>query len=266
MSDNIYGQYLNWGDIMDIKGISSSQYHISASNIRSNRNVGEKEKKSMEAKKPLASKDRRIQALENQKSKLVEQIGKIKESDCDYKLKQERITEIKKQIQEIDSQIRQAKLESITKKDELKETTEKQENKIDERKKKDNKNKGGVDSSRVEHLTKIDNIYSEIKGFSKLRTYLKGEARVKNAEIGADSSRGANVSDKIEELVEIEGRIEKIEKNMGKYGNEIQEEIKRSSEEENNTAEKENKIEDTNKNENGKDSKDKNRKSLDFYI
>lgn len=252
---------------MNISGVSFGQFNMPVNNSQANQNEE-------------SSENRRIQILENQKIRLEDQLEKVKKSDCDSKMKKRRINEIKSQIQEIESQIQQVKLENLTKNKEMEEYTK---NKKDENfnKKKDKANDTEIDSSKIQHLTKIDTIYSEMKELSKVRTDLKGKARVLEGEIALDSSRGADVSHKAEELGGVNGRLQGVENSIMGKGYKVQKEVEKSNDDEKNTkktkkiqdkesqnSNKNKDLEKLNLNKDDKDTKNKeeSKKSLDFYI
>ncbi|SKC79340.1 coiled-coil domain-containing protein [Maledivibacter halophilus] len=269
---------------MNISAVSSGKYNISFSTLdndsQSKENIKEKsnDNKSIKVNGALFSQNKMIQAFENQKGRLQEQIEKIKESESDPKIKQERISELKKQIEEIDVQIQQTKLESMTKKKEdLKKAAKNKESKLDENNSKDENNNNGIDSSKFQSLTEIDTTYSEMKNLSKVRTDLKGKARVAASEIALDASRGQDVSRKIKEFGKMDGRIKAVEKSIMKKGYEIQEEIESTNDNENTKEKVEKSQEKEVENQGNEENKNKpdlekerneveNRKSLDLYI
>ncbi|HEX9061840.1 MAG TPA: FlxA-like family protein, partial [Clostridia bacterium] len=165
--------------------------------------------------------DKEIQSLQKFKMQLKDEIGKIRESKMDPKMKQDQITKITEQINEIDVQIRQKQLQKM--KSEKKDDTESSEEKHNDSDNSNNEKSSGVSSPNM--ISAISG-YLDLKAVGKVRTEMKARLRSETHNIDPSVSK----------------RLKKVEEDMQKKSEKISRDLKKASED----VEKDKKADDSN--------------------
>lgn len=163
-----------------------------------------------------------IKFLEKQKYNIQEQIDKISNSKMPDKNKQEMVKNLQEQIKQIDSQIQQEKIEEIKKNV----NTENAEN-----------NKTNTNYNEDEELTYIETAvtYNKIKNISKIKSNIKSSSRILRAEAKLDEGRMGGgpemAAKKIKKAEELEEKAYKIDLQVAKDNNKVNENNKVNKEE-----------------------------------
>lgn len=150
--------------------------------------------------------DSRIKNLMKQKESIQERIEKLKQQKIEAKnpediIKQqkEKIEELQAQIQQIDNDIAQSKIEEQEKKEKEK-PTENTQNTEEE--------------TLEDSIFSLDKNLSNIKQQNSVKTELQGRANILKIEIKLDASRKSSVGDKIEELAGLDAKILSLDKKV----------------------------------------------------
>ncbi len=157
-----------------------------------------------------------IKLLEKQKDQLLDQVQKVKESDMDFKIKQEKIKALNEQITEIDAQICQKRAEKLNpdhhqnSKNTADYETEKQSKKFDRY------SKG--ESINSEYMFSAVSGYSDLKAMGKVRTNLQNELRLATSS-GKNPEAGKGIQQK----------LDKLEGDMMKKGKKIKVDLKKAA-------------------------------------
>jgi hypothetical protein len=159
--------------------------------------------------------DNEIKMLENQKAKVQEQIQKAYDSDMDDKVKLERINMLKEQIQEIDTQIQQKRMEKLNQNKAQNQNESQNQNQNEQT---SNGNLAPVDNGLSSDLVSMTNLiqagytYSNTKVINSTKNNLIGKGNVLKQEIKLDENRGGSAEKKRAELFEIESRKKTLTK------------------------------------------------------
>ncbi|UNK18366.1 FlxA-like family protein [Paenibacillus sp. N3/727] len=166
------------------------------------------------------SMDREIQQLIKMKTRLQEQIQKATESNMDVKEKQLRIKDLKSQMQEIDSQIKQKQTDKLTQK--KNEEAPKQEAV--------NADPEKGQSAGMTSLVLADLTYTKAQAMNLTKKGFERELRVLNKEMSLDAGRGFVSSSKSDRASEIESRVKVLDKNLGETLGDVHDKITESTE------------------------------------
>lgn len=170
--------------------------------------------------------DREIQQLMKLKSQLQEQIHKTTESNMDMKEKQLRIKDLKSQLQEVDSQIKQKQTEKLMQKKQSEEVSKQEETNANPALEEQGQGQmAGLNSVLMADLT-----YTKAQVMSKTKSGLERELRVLNKEIKQDADRGYFSSRKSDRALEIEGQMNDLDKSIGEALGGVQDNITESTE------------------------------------
>ncbi|MEN6389580.1 MAG: hypothetical protein ABFD04_04140 [Syntrophomonas sp.] len=163
-----------------------------------------------------SSEDSEIAALEKTKSRLQEQIEKIKESKLDAKSKQERIKVLQDRIQQTDSTIQQKKLDKMRQK-EVTSSASSQDTAPNT-----------YEQASDRTLIQISSSYEQMRAMNSVKNTLEGEAHVLAGEIALDRSRGgstAAVDKKSEKLEDLKEKQQDLNQKIGENNSEMNEKI-----------------------------------------
>lgn len=166
------------------------------------------------------SMDREIQQLMKMKTRLQEQIQKATESNMDVKEKQLRIKDLKIQMQEIDSQIKQKQTDKLTQK----------KNEEDPKQEAVNADSEKGQSAGMTSLVLADLTYTKAQAMNLTKKGLERELGVLNKEMSLDAGRGFVSSSKSDRVFEIESRVKVLDKNLGETLGDVQDKTTASTE------------------------------------
>jgi hypothetical protein len=166
--------------------------------------------------------DSALKALEKQKAVLEEQKEKVKQSDMDSKLKQETLRVLDEQIAQIESQIREQKIEKLNtagseNSKTNSSTSDASSSRTDKTDSVEKTSSGGINSR---HILSAVSEYSDLKTMSRVRTDLQGQLRIATSS-GENSEAGAG----------IQAKIESLEADIGKKSGKIGSDLKKVAEE-----------------------------------
>lgn len=175
--------------------------------------------------------DSTVEWLQKQRSQLVDQLQKVKESKADAKTKQEKIKELTERIAQLDSQIQQAEIASRQK--ELREVQEKSAEKAEEEKLKQQAEQG-EDTGVVlaPSLDKVINLQKNMREYRNLgavRNKLKGEMQVAQSQIDHASAR-SSIKYQADVIANNTTQLDVVEQKMAKTAGEVRKGVKRSAE------------------------------------
>lgn len=155
--------------------------------------------------------DNSIKLLEKQKMQLQEQIQKVNESKLDPKMKKEKVKELTEQITDIESQIKQKRMEKIKPDNgnvDSKNNTYNEDNKAQ-----DEKSDVSINSK---YMISAVTRYSDLKTMGKARTNLKNQLRIATHSDKSPEA-GQGIAKKIEKLEgDIHKKSEKINSDLRK--------------------------------------------------
>ncbi len=155
--------------------------------------------------------DNSIKLLEKQKMQLQEQIQKVNESKLDPKMKKEKVKELTEQITDIESQIKQKRMEKIKPDNgnvDSKNNTYNEDNKAQ-----DEKSDVSINSK---YMISAVTGYSDLKTMGKARTNLKNQLRIATHSDKSPEA-GQGIAKKIEKLEgDIHKKTEKINSDLRK--------------------------------------------------
>ncbi|EGD47628.1 hypothetical protein Cpap_1822 [Ruminiclostridium papyrosolvens DSM 2782] len=155
--------------------------------------------------------DNSIKLLEKQKMQLQEQIQKVNESKMDPKMKQEKVKELTEQITDIESQIRQKRMEKI--KPDYGKVDSKNNNYNEDNKAQYEKSDVSINSKNM--ISAVTG-YSDLKTMGKVRTDLKNQLRIASHSDKSPEA-GQGIAKKIEKLEgDIHKKSEKINSDLRK--------------------------------------------------
>lgn len=191
---------------------------------------------SAKAAKPIQHDDI-IKILEKQKEYLKKQIEEVNKSEIEPKLKQEKISGINEQINQIEAQIRQYKTERLAQNVKKEEA----ENSSDERDSSNNKHSHSNTNNNMDADSYISsknmisalNDYSSLKTIGRVRTSLQNELRIATNS-GENPEAGHGLTE----------RIEQLESDIYKKSCKIRSSLKRASKDIESKKATENKIKD----------------------
>ena len=183
--------------------------------------------------KSTVSDDPQIKNLQSQIAELQKQIQSLAENeDMDPKAKSEKKQELQKQIADLNTQIRQRRIEAQKERQAASKTAE---TKSEPRKFKD-----GFDEHDTITLLAASSSLERSKTVGAVIKKGEGNARILTTQIEIDKSRGADTTAKEKELEKIEDHIKSAKESLGEEAEKSGE----TSDEENEVSEKDGKTED----------------------
>lgn len=207
---------------MNISGISGSQAYVQVNRSEAEDSV-------------IKSAQSRIEALRKQMRELAEN------EELDPKTKADKKQELQRQISDLQMQIRERQRELAEQKRQPGEQAEK-EVRLEE--KSGTKAACGISRASFNALLSADNTVSASKTYGSTAAALSGRARELQAELKADSGRGAATEQKQEELADVKARAEKAKKSqavsLARAAQELNSKEKMRSEAERDVEKKEN--------------------------
>lgn len=173
---------------------------------------------------PQGSNDNDIKFLEKQKDQIKEQILKVNQSKMDSKAKQERVKQLNEQLEQLDTQIQQKKMEKV-RQNLVKSESGAQNNT-------DSQNIGAqpqtdeyISTVNSKHMISAASTYSDMKTLGKVRTELKNQLRLATSS-GENPEAGEAIADKIEnvesDILKKSRKIDKDLKDAAKHGEKVQ--------------------------------------------
>lgn len=177
--------------------------------------------------------DKLIQALEKEKETINDQIQSLRDSNMDQKLKQSNITDLEKQIKQIDAKIAEIKSEKLTHK---KENEKRQE-------KKNSSTEKNANDEQLKNSKQLDNlvkVVSKISKVSKMNTIkAKMQRQINTILSEPDPIKGTYSKYKLNKIDTLSANISKLDENIASTMKEIHRTEKRNINTEKKQASKE---------------------------
>lgn len=167
-----------------------------------------------------------VEALQQLKAQLTNQLKKVNESTEDAKTKAAKIKQLNEEIAAVDAQIQQAV--AGEKQKELQEAVTKAQEKAAEQQAEKEEASGVVISASLGKVMAIGRNMAEYQSLGRVRTQLLGEKRVAQGELELSAASGGSIEYQLDVIASNTSRLAKVEHEMGKAAGTIREGIEAS--------------------------------------
>lgn len=209
---------------MRIDGLSQSDQNIYAGK-RMNAEETEQRKSINANELSMGNNDGVLQGISKQLENAQEQLRTLADdSDMTLEQKMEKQKEINEEIANLNKQLAQRQME-LREAEKAKQTEDLEEQAEKLAPKQETKEEIGIDSKKMDILTKASFTMDQVNASNRLKTKLQGEMNVAKIEAKLDGERGMDVTGKLGSINSLEEKVGKLEKKIGETMADIREEI-----------------------------------------
>lgn len=172
--------------------------------------------------------DGQVKSIQKQISNNKEQLQKLSENkEMSIEQKAEKKKELQQQMQDLNKQLMQRQQE-IQKEKQIR-PAEKQAPKTGTEK----SNAGNMGTATMQGIIGASSMMSQIKTTSAVKSSMEGRSKILEVEIKLDGGRGAATEHKEAELVELNGKIKDVDKNISEQISDVNKTLEESKESDN---------------------------------